>query len=343
MLLQWTVIAIVAALMLSRMPARAQASHRPASWATLPVLTHLSEDERQALGRGRTLVKLLDAAEPSHLVVFAASHIDVTPERFVERIRNSPRLWVGPKVPRTGTFSNPVQAEDVANLRLELDDVRALQRCRQGDCEVKLSSSEMARIQAGIRNSTREWETGARDEFREIVLDRISRYRRDGLSALEPFHDHGVPIASGAAFSRLRLHAEAMRRLAPELIDYLDKYPRVSLPPDSEEFLYWLETVHPPKPTIQAWHVTMRRYPSGGVVDVLVISRQIFATHYLNGALAMTALVRDESGRRYMVYLNRVSADGLTGFLSGVKRFFIERRVRSGARAAFDLMRQRIE
>jgi hypothetical protein len=63
----------------------------------------------------------------------------------------------------------------------------------------------------------------------------------------------------------------------------------------------------------------------------------------VNGALAMTALVRDESGRRYMVYLNRVSADGLTGVLSGIRWSFIERRIRSGARAAFDLMRQRIE
>jgi hypothetical protein len=44
-----------------------------------------------------------------------------------------------------------------------------------------------------------------------------------------------------------------------------------------------------------------------------------------------------------MVYLNRVSADGLTGVLSGIRWSFIERRIRSGARAAFDLMRQRIE
>jgi hypothetical protein len=304
---------------------------------------HLSEDEREGLRSGRTIVRLLDAVGPAHLVVFAASHIDVTPQRFAEGIRNSPRLWVGPKVPRTGTFGNPVRAEHVARMTLDRDDVRALLGCRQGDCDVKLSSSEMARIQAQISSSGREWETAVQREFRQIVVDRISRYRRGGLSALESFRDHDPPIAPDEAFSRLRSHAETMRRLAPELIDYLDKYPRVPLPPDSEEFLYWLETVHPPKPTIQAWHVTMRRYPSSGVAEVVVISRQIFATHYVNGALALTALVRDASGRRYMVYLNRVSADGLTGFLSGVKRFFIERRVRAGARAAFDLMRQRIE
>jgi hypothetical protein len=342
MLLQWTFILTLAVVMLSQVAAHAQDSHGLDSWATLSALAHLSEDDRQALHRGRTLVKLLDVADPSHLVVFAASHIDVTPQRFAERTRNSPRLWVGPSVPRTGTFANPVRAADVADMTLGLDDLRALPRCRRGDCDVKLSSSEMARIQAAIK-STRQWEPAAQREFREIVLDRISRYRRGGLSALEPFDDHDLPVAPAAAFSRLLSHAQGMKQLAPELVEYLNEYPRLPLPRDSEEFQYWLEMVHPPKPTMQAWHVTIRRHHGNGIADVIVISRQIFATHYVNGALAMTALVADDRGHPCMVYLNRVSADGLTGFLSGFKRFFIERRVRSGARAAFDWMRQRIE
>jgi hypothetical protein len=337
MLLLSTSIVILAAVMLSWVPAQTRTPHGPVS---LPGLTYLTDRERQDLHQGRTVVKLIDPAESTHLVVFAASQIDVTPQRFAERIRNSPKLWVGPKVPRTGAFANPVRMEDVARISLEQDDVRSLRRCRPGDCEVKLSRSEMARIQALTRSGTHE---AAQHEFRRIVRDRIALYQRRGLSALEPFHDHDRAIAPGAAFSRLHSHADTMKRLAPELMDYLDKYQRRSLPPNSEELLYWLETVHPPKPTLQAWHVTMRRYPSDGIADVLVLSRQIFATHYINGALALTALVRDHSGRRYMVYLNRVSADGLTGLFSGIRRYFIERRVRSGARAAFDLMRQRIE
>lgn len=57
----------------------------------------------------------------------------------------------------------------------------------------------------------------------------------------------------------------------------------------------------------------------------------------------MTALVRDGSGPRHLLYLNRVSADGVSGFLSGIRRFFIERRIKSGARGALEWMRRRIE
>jgi hypothetical protein len=303
---------------------------------------HLSEDERQDLRQGRTLVRLLSAAEPSEIVVFAASHIDVTPQTFARRIR-SPRLWIGPKVPRTGMLANPVRPDDIALLTLGADDLRALRQCRPGDCGVKLSSPEMARIQAAIRSSSSGWEGAAQHEFRQVILDRVSRYRSGGLSALGPFNDHERPTAPDAVYARLQSHAAAMTRMAPELLDYLQAYPRVSLPPGSEEFLYWIETVQPPKPTVQAWHITIRRDRADGASEVLAVSRQIFATHYVNGALAMTALVRDDDGRRYMVYLTRVSADGLTGFLSGIKRYFIERRIRSGARAAFDALRRRIE
>ena len=145
-----------------------------------------------------------------------------------------------------------------------------------------------------------------------------------------------------AAFARLLTHGHGMNRLAPALTQHLEQYPRLPLPADCEEFLYWLETIHPPKPTIQAWHVIVSRRPRAGA-NVIVMSRQIFATHYVNGALAMTALVGDEGGPQHLLYLNRITADGLGGFLSGIRRFFIERRVKSGARATFDWMRSRIE
>lgn len=301
------------------------------------------EGERRRLETGRTVVKVLDSAEAAQLVVFAASRVDVTPQKFAERLRNAARLWHGPKVPRTGTFSTPADTEDVAEMKLQSIDLNALRRCRPGDCEVKLSADEITRIDAAVNRGASEWKRAVQREFREIVLDRIAQYREAGLSAFDPFHDHNQPIHPQAIFSRLVGQAAGMTEFAGELIEYLEDYPRVPLPKSAEEYLYWLETGHPPKPTIQAWHVTIGHPPRGGGADVIVISRQIFATHYVNGALAMTALVRDNSGERYLIYLNRISADNLTGFLSGIRRFFIERRVNSGARAAFDWMKRRIE
>ena len=45
----------------------------------------------------------------------------------------------------------------------------------------------------------------------------------------------------------------------------------------------------------------------------------------------------------YMFYINRTSADGLTGWLPQVRRYFIEQRVRGAARAAFTALKRNIE
>jgi hypothetical protein len=314
----------------------------PDLWRLLASIAPLDDEERRGLEGGARIVKILDSAEASHLVVFAGSRITVPPQEFAERIRRSAQLWRSPQVPRTGTFSAPVRLDDVAGMKLPPDDVEALRRCRPSACAVKLSAREIARLQAAIATG-RDWGEAAQREFRQIVIDRIAAYQRGGLSAFDPFHDHDSPIDPRAEFSRILSRAQALTRLAPRLVEYLERYPRTPLPEGADEHMYWMESVHPPKPMIQAWHVVVDRRPPGGTVDAIVLSRQIFATHYLNGSLAMTALVGGDDGRRYMFYLNRTSADGLDGFLPGLRRFFIERRVRSGARAAFDWVVGRLE
>lgn len=169
----------------ARLAARARAGRSPTRrmGVTCTYREPRDEEERRQLDDGHTVVKVLEPTERSHLSVFAASRIKVTPQRFTERIRNTPRLWRGPKVPRTGMFGTSPRAEDVAAMTLPPEDVHALRRCRPGDCDVKLSAAEMARIHEAIRSEPRNWEARVQHELRRIVLDRIAMYRR-GRSGL---------------------------------------------------------------------------------------------------------------------------------------------------------------
>ena len=55
---------------------------------------------------------------------------------------------------------------------------------------------------------------------------------------------------------------------------------------------------------------------------------QIFATHYLDACLGVTALVRDRrSSRGYFVYVNRSDVDLLEGFWGRFARRIVEGRV----------------
>jgi hypothetical protein len=71
----------------------------------------------------------------------------------------------------------------------------------------------------------------------------------------------------------------------------------------------------------------------------------VYATHYISALLSISALLRDERdpSRQYLAYMNRSKLDGLRGWLQGVKRHFVEGRVRSSAEALFETQRQRIE
>jgi hypothetical protein len=341
---------VLAAMLVGTLSANRQdARESPAdAFAFLQPAISIDQDDREALGRGGIIAKTLEADARSHLVVFAASRLRTTPGRFIDGMRDITRIWRGEHVPRTGLVSEPIDAGDVAAISLTDTDLRAAQRCKPGDCAIKLSDGEIARIRRAAQEDGSEWQPRTQDAFRSVLLERLQSYRRGGLSHLDPFHDHDEPVEPQAVFGRLVVGASILGKLAPEPLTYLERYPGAPLPTGAEDRLYWLETVQSPKPTLQAVHQVIQQRPlesvaGASVIEVVVLTRQIFATHYVNGSIALTLLVRAGDGQRYMLHINRIAADGLGGWLSGVRRYFVERRVRSAARAAFSELKRNIE
>jgi hypothetical protein len=74
----------------------------------------------------------------------------------------------------------------------------------------------------------------------------------------------------------------------------------------------------------------------------LVISKQVFATHYRTAALSLTAII-GHGASRYLVYVHRSRLDVLHGFLGGLMRRIVEARVRDEAPAVLDALRSRLE
>jgi hypothetical protein len=312
----------------------------------VPVLEQLGVQLTAAdlggLRDGNVVVKMLDTHRSSELAVFVGSRIDIRPERFFAAVRHSAELWRGRKVPRTGTFSSPVQTGDVDTLRLTSEDLDALRRCRPGDCDVKLAASEMTRVRRAIEANPTAWQSAAQAAFRAVVLDRIRIYRLQGLGGFGAIHDHRDAIASELAFNQVASGAAFSAGEVGRLVDYFRNYPRARLNAGAEH-MYWLEVTDPPKPTLQAAHVVVDRLKGGGELEVVAMNRQIFATHYINASLSVTVLIRAPTGERLMLFINHSSVDGLSGFLSGLKRLFIRGRVRRAAQAAFEHLKRRIE
>jgi hypothetical protein len=305
---------------------------------------NVSAGDLRDLRAGRTIVKSLAAASPSAVGVFAAARIDVAPARFVARLQDTASLWKGEAVPETGTFSRPARVADVGSLTLPRKDTDALRDCRPGDCLVKLTAAEIERLRNIVARHASTWREELEAEFRQIVVDRVETYRKGGPAALAALSDHEPPVPPAAVATRLLSATKGLTEYAPGLGAYLDAYPHSPLPDGASEHVYWLYTTETPRPIVQVMHVVVHQRPAGEPVQALVASRQVLASHYVNGALAVTVLMRDpdDPSVQYLVYVNRSEVDGLGGVFSGIRRFFIERRIRGAARSAFERLKQRI-
>ena len=113
---------------------------------------------------------------------------------------------------------------------------------------------------------------------------------------------------------------------------------------DVSSFFYWSkEQYGAGKPVIGVTHVDIVRPRLAGSMRVAAVSREIFATHYRNASLGLTALSEDALGRRYLVYVNRSQLDLLGGIFGAWKRSVLESRLRSESAGVFSEIKRRIE
>lgn len=337
---------VAAVLVLAGVPPEPPADDGPAeALGWFAPWVKLDEGERDVLRDGGVVAKTLPAHGP-HLAVFLAGRIETDPGTFLRKVSNSEWLWKSERVPQVVAFSDPPRLADLSALQLDEEDLSALKSCRPGGCDVKLTAAEIDDIRQTITRAGPSWRHAVESAFRRILLSRVQAYQQGGLSRLGRFQDHEDPVDPAAVAARLLDDSPWISSRAPAVARFLRSYPQATLP-DADSLFYWLKTTHTPKPTVQAVHVLVHRASAGrgGEPEALVVSRQIFSTHYLNGSLAVSVLLQEpgNASRRVLGYVNRSHVDDLGGWFSGVRRFFGERRIRSRAREIFALQRERLE
>jgi len=76
----------------------------------------------------------------------------------------------------------------------------------------------------------------------------------------------------------------------------------------------------------------------------IVIASQVFATHYLNASLSLTALTGcGADGRRHLLYLRRSRVDVFHGTFGGLVRRIVNKRVRAEGRPLLESFRMKVE
>jgi len=282
----------------------------------------LDAGERQRIENGDAVAKVVPASGRA-LAIFGAVRVHVGGDRLVAWVRDIAALKRSSFVLDIGRFSDPPGLDDLAGLTLDDDDLREFRSCRPGHCGIKLSDEEIAHIRGEIVGRSRPWQPAAlQHAFHEVILGRVGVYMAQGRRGPAP-----PPF----------LHAHW-----PDLAIALEQYPH-GRQPDAESFLYWSKERFGGKPVISVTHVTIVRGGDGGTPDALVVGRQVLATHYLDGAWSVTAIVRGEAGANYLAYLNQSEVDVLGGVFGGIVRFVAARRLKAEAVEVLQGLRQRLE
>jgi hypothetical protein len=297
--------------------------------------------DRRALEGGAAIVRVVPAKSPD-VAIFSATKIAVGGDRLVEWVRRISELKRGPYVTAIARFSDPPQPDDVRALTLDDDDLAALRRCRPGSCGMKLGEAEMTRVRQAIAAGGAQWKSAAQQAFRQIVLDRARAYLAGGLAALPSYHDQDHPVPLDGEFALLLQESGYLGRHAPQVVEYLRAFPAARHPP-GDSFLYWSKETLGGKPIVSVTHVTIVRFADAPLPEALAVARQIYASHYVTGSLALTAITRGPDQRRFLVYFNRSRVDVLDGFLGGIVRRVMERRLRGEAVQVVQELRRRLE
>lgn len=300
----------------------------------------LQIDAPGTLDSGKVFVDVLPG-RGRELAVVAATSTTATPERLIGWMRRVETIHRSRYVPDVARFSSPPRVEDVASLTLDDDDVDDIRQCRPGDCGLKLNRVEIAQLQRHLGRGD-DAKRHLEEEFRRAVVDRARLYLAEGDSGRPVDEDTEEGVGAERRFAALANHLGLTSPRLPGVAEYLMRYPRVDHPDLVESFLYWSRETLGFKPTTNITHLTLMRSATPGMPRALAISKQVYANHYKDGAVAVTALVGSPP-RQYLVYAHRSELDVLDGVWGGLARHLIERRVKNEAPALLNALRVQLE
>jgi hypothetical protein len=291
-----------------------------------------SDVDLAALQRGETIVKSAPVQDKREVAVAGLVSVRASADEFQRSYRESLTRNSNAAVMEIGSFSAVPTLADLQNLTLETRDIEDLKQCTVGDCQIKLSAPMIERFGREINWQAPDYAQHATQLFRTILLEYVRDYRAHGDAALIKYGDKQNEV-------RLADEHEALTRASGYLNDVFGV---VGLPGTGselrpiEELIVWSKIKFGLKPVIAINHITIYKRERKLGPQVLAVSKQIYANHYFNSSLALTAFVTLAGPTSYLVYENRSRADGLEGPFSKLKRSVVEKKAVEGLRGILE-------
>ena len=278
-----------------------------------------------AMEEGQPFVKLLPVQDKREVAVCGLVNLQVPADVFLQSFRESMVRKSDPGILEIGRFNSTPTIEDLQSLTIEPRDIDDLKECVAGDCKVKLSAGMIHRFQSEIDWAAPDYRFQVTQLFKHILLDYVREYLRQGNSSLIEYNDkpNGVRLAN-------EIHSLITASTFGDLSGEVLREPKgLSEPGPSvvENAIVWSKIKFGLKPVIAINHIVIYEHEqTTRPQQILVVSKQIYANHYFDSSLAVTAFGNNPSSSSgsYLFYENRSRVDELAGLFGKIKREVIE-------------------
>jgi sulfur carrier protein ThiS len=304
---------------------KGQAAEHPTRPKLGPYLATLGIGPSQlaAAANGQAVVRLLKSDDNRDVAVSGVIAVRAPRDAVVAHALEG-RAFISAEPIRFGVFSHPPTAADVRQAAFDNSEYKDLRKCRRADCDFKLSAAAMQSFMTGVEWSAPNAKAQADERLRTDLLQLLTDYQRHGNAAMLTYDDARVPARAADVFAALLAQSSHLSGYAPALFRYLETYP-AERPAAVRDVLYWAEERLPHmRPTLTVNHVVAYAQPTG---PAFVVRKQIYATHYFEGALQVLAVVDggalaappSAAPMTYLVTVRRFRFDVLPGGILNVR------------------------
>ena len=273
------------------------------------------------LSREQPVARLVPVSDKREVAVSGLVNVRASAEDFLRSYREGMTRKNNAAILEIGSFAKEPSLADLQNLTVDVQDIEDLKECVVGECQVKLSAAMIERFRREIDWQAPDYQLKVTNLFKQLLLDYVRDYRNRGNAALIQYNDKRDEVSVAAEHRALTGASSYVNDLLGNKQSGLQVV---------EDAIVWSKIKFGLKPVIAINHITIYRRNGDVGAQAVVASKQIYANHYFNAFLALTAFVNVPDSGAYLVYENRSRADGLEGPFSKIKRGIVEKKALEG-------------
>lgn len=286
-----------------------------------------SSEELLELENGGIAVKLLPTADERDVAVCGLVLIKVSPEIGLRSFNDTMARENKASLISMGKIGETPKIEDLNALVLDDGDIEDIKVCSVGRCGVRLSASMIERFRNEINWDSDNYSQQVNNLYRKMILEYVQTYRLKGNQALIEYRDKRQNLRLQDEQESLLENLLWINEFAPEFSDYLMEFPARELK-NVKNSVNWSKIKFGLKPVVVITHTSKYKIEKDGVSQILSVSKQIYASHYFDSSLGLTALISFANGNAgtesFLFYTNHSRSTSIGGALSKFKHKFVD-------------------